>query len=578
MKDNLIQKLQCENSFIRFMHILSEMNNRTIIISIKDIIGKHLGEDGLKALRECGCKKIDIQPCPDWRPYIFVKKNDKILYEEIGKMNGSLQTEIQINEKMIDVFSSPLHSGNRSSIIIDNLEYSVNKRGLNIVVISDYGEIIESVSIDIHSEDRRIIRLNENRVVSIIGRPAYLLANRKTGEIRERLKLENIFGDRICFNHNIEQAYKIRFFLFGNLNLWNAAESVVKAFLQDDRFDVLVIISAPFAEYITKLRREGINYLLSKNYVYEKDNPDIAVFNSSEYNFCKEWIKKISNNVYKVQLDATLINGARYSNGSEELLKKNYMTDIDLFIVAENTYETICTANRFKKELFFSFTNPKFDNIYNRIAEKKELPIEWGKIKNRRTILWAFDHNWTLNDCTFDQYIKPFIEYMDNNNDMSLVLRPHTSIIAEYKREKIWNDADYCKLKKIFHDSYNMIWDESDDYSMAYSVADAVITDVNCGIALSATVLDVPIAITHRFDGGECSSHYPEINECHYQIYCPEDAFSFFEMVKKGEDPKNNQRNIIKNKYIKDFDGKNGERIKKFIVDKYEEKLQLRSE
>lgn len=567
MDRELITNIQKTRDFIGFMRLLSDVEEGAIIISVKDIIGEFLLSDGVELLNEIGCKKINLSK-KGHRPYIFIKKDGVVVYEEIGELYDSLQINTELYKRQIDVLSGPLCSGNTASITVDGLEYAVNRRGLNIVVLSDEGSIVDSVSVDIHNKKRPLGRLYQDRVVKINGRSINHLVNRKTGEIRERLKLENIFSDVQYLNKN-KDALKVRFFIFGKLCLWNACETVVKAFMSDRKFDVLIVLEVAHGDYIAKLRKEGICFVLSKDYQYQEDRPDIAIFNSAAL-FCVEWMRRLKDTKYKAIISAFLINGV-YDSDVNKHFCQDWLFDglIDDYIISEHVYKRITKET----DLFKSFTNPKFDVIFREINKTNKIPNDWTKLKGKKIILWAFDHGWTLNDCAFDQYIKPFIQYIERSRDLAMILRPHISLIDELKSAKIWSDADYYILKKYFRDSSNMIWDESDDYGMAYSLADAVITDVNCGITLSAIVLDVPIAITHRFDGGYCNSQYPEINECHYHINNPDDAFSFFNMIIKGEDPKKEERNRIKEEYITSFDGKNGERIKNYIVKRYEEKM-----
>ena len=57
----------------------------------------------------------------------------------------------EIIKKDIEIFSSGKDNENIARIFVDNIEYSVNGRGLNIVVLDRSGQVVESTNFDTYS-------------------------------------------------------------------------------------------------------------------------------------------------------------------------------------------------------------------------------------------------------------------------------------------------------------------------------------------------------------------------------------------------------------------------------------------
>jgi hypothetical protein len=60
-----------------------------------------------------------------------------------------------------------------------------------------------------------------------------------------------------------------------------------------------------------------------------------------------------------------------------------------------------------------------------------------------------------------------------------------------------------------------------------------------------------------------------ELLENYYSVHNANDMVNFFEMIKNGKDDMYELRRQASHKYVKHFDGKNGQRIKEFIEEKY---------
>ncbi len=76
----------------------------------------------------------------------------------------------------------------------------------------------------------------------------------------------------------------------------------------------------------------------------------------------------------------------------------------------------------------------------------------------------------------------------------------------------------------------------------------------------------------HRYDGNYCEPHYEDVINCLVNIKTSEEMEAFLESIKEGKNQILEGREKLIKKYIANFDGKNGQRIKEFVTDKYFEK------
>ncbi len=101
------------------------------------------------------------------------------------------------------------------------------------------------------------------------------------------------------------------------------------------------------------------------------------------------------------------------------------------------------------------------------------------------------------------------------------------------------------------------------------SYADGILIDAHCGMLASVLPTLKPVCVLHQ--SREVVDWAPEITTGYDKAYTFTDLVFFIERVIKKEDPKYNSKLVAKEQYIKNFDGKNGWRIKEFIKCKYYE-------
>lgn len=219
------------------------------------------------------------------------------------------------------------------------------------------------------------------------------------------------------------------------------------------------------------------------------------------------------------------------------------------------------------------FGNPKYDVLFEKLKgnDKPQCPKEWEKLRGKKIFLYAPDHVVFTNNVTVDLYAQMLFTYMASHQNAALIVRLHPTYIKELLKADIWTSGDIQLLKDYCTNSHNIIWDDLPTYHEAYSIADVIMTDPNCGIIISALVLDKPIVIMHRYDR-PAKSFASEYTDELYNVYSIRECEETLDALLRGEDKTKAARDKWMPKLIAHYDGHNGERIKEFVSKKYEEK------
>ena len=565
-----------DNDFLLFLEHLKLLKEKLVFIAVKDTIGFKISDAQYELLNSFGLNKLNEnrRETGHWKSYISVIDDGNTIYEEISGVHEDMIFNQCLYGYDISIYSSPLCQANCCSVMINGKEYAVNKRGLNFVVLDkNSGRIEESSAFDTHAENIPCYRDEEKRIIQIDSKnqnkQSILLNN--INEVRHNLNIKTILGSSYeALITQYTSRIKIRFFYWGAYVLWLGLRTVAEEFAKDDRFDVLVVNENTYF-YEKKeqaLQESNVKHIIDSKYKIDDDCPDIAVYNTPSFyrKFQSLWIPKLN-----IHIPSVIIDGLCSSNEQSVFLDSLGETVEwrDYCIVEKNIYDA-CVRRGYRNIL--PMGNPKIDIIVSQKRNKKELPDDWKKLSGRKTVLWAFDHNWNTAGCTFDLYIKDMLALFVGM-DAGLIIRPHVSYLYELVRNHLMEETDLELLRLFCKNSKNIVWDETLDYSYAYSIADAVITDINCGISISALPLDIPVAVLERYDGNHCEPLYPEVYQSLYKICSLEDLEKFTDMVAKEEHPMKQQQNEVRDKYIANVDGKNGQRIKDFIVKSYFERI-----
>lgn len=468
--------------------------------------------------------------------------------------------------------------GIEPSLIVDNVYANYNEK---IVRVSDlkksYSQdmyillTVENEGLNRELENGLLEFIPKNNIINLLD---VIKMNSQNWEVGTRFAMDSILPMTVAEKKVFEEKYRVETgkikvrFLHSSLIMWNAVKTICESFERDERFDVLIILGvnqSPEAE--EQMKREGHNYVTYQEYCTELDKPDITIIYMSYETYPYDFRR---HSKLVVVAPMSLI---QYSYSIDDYWKADiepsFQHDPDYYLFDSMLYNEL-ENSRHKSDKIVEMGNAKYDGIYKACQEKK-YNAGWEKLREKKVILWATDHGiyngLITKDVTFDIYAKAIFEYADMNDNIGFILRPHKSLINELLSNGYWSQKDFDKLKQHCQLSPNVVYDDTDCYDSAFSIADAVITDAYCGITCTALPTLKPICLLYR--SKECTPYHPELVDNYYSAHDVDELISYFEMLKDGRDDMLELRKAASKRFVKHFDGRNGERIKKFIEEKY---------
>ncbi len=382
--------------------------------------------------------------------------------------------------------------------------------------------------------------------------------------------LENKKKDQI-FVGVVGEKIKVRF-LHSSESTWNTIKTICQAFQKDERFDVLMILGCGIEnihDTFVRLQKYGLQSIHWEQYKAEEDLPDIMVLNhpddtGTQIKNCRECCKLIV--VASMELIRYVENMRIFWRCQEKGFKR---FEPDYYLFDTLLYNELLQSD-YASEPIVEIGNAQYDIVYE-ASLKKQYRDGWEKLRNKKVILWTTDHGiygeHVSKELTFDLYASVIFRYMKENPKMGFIFRPHRIFISELLRNDLWSEHDLASLKQYCRESPNIVFDDSITYNNAFSVADGILTDAFCGITGAALPTLKPVCMTYRRKT-DLPCHM-ELNECYYSAYSADDILTFFELVKNEGDSMFHMRKEASEKYVKHFDGNNGQRIKEFIYDKF---------
>ena len=360
---------------------------------------------------------------------------------------------------------------------------------------------------------------------------------------------------------------------------WNALRTVCEACLADDDIELLIVTDTE--EQRDKFVSYGYKCLFKNDYDVASDKPDVFFIN---------YFHDGRNIPGAVRANTRLIIAASQTLVPYQSVVKDYVGDgfnqfigfierywgqynPDYYMFESYMYNNFKNINFFKGKTVLEMSNPKYDGIY-RACHNIRAVDGWEKLDGKQVILWAADHGaWEagMGDyVSFDFYAKHMFEYMQSHLNMAMIFRPHPLLITELKTH-FWTDDDLYAFRNYCSESSNVIFDETDEYDNAFALADAIITDIDCGIRMSALPMMKPICLSYR--APDVLDHYEDLTDYCYRVHTLDEMTDFLDMIGRGDDPLHDIRERAARRHVKHFDGKNGWRIKEFIKQAFKEKF-----
>ncbi len=365
---------------------------------------------------------------------------------------------------------------------------------------------------------------------------------------------------------------------------WSSVKPLYDSFLEDKKYNVLVVpANSPHIEEDAKrILRDNVP-IAKEVELSESIIPDIVIASGFGYNEPYELptIKIFGKAKMTVGIFSKLVDFDIC--GTPEKYYEYFginsrVAHCDYCLADTSLYKRLIEdTNEIRRNKLIEMGHPKFDRVFLSTKEKC-YPLNWKKLEGRTVILWAPVHGvynkkvqWWY---TVDVYANRIIKYASEHKEVGLIIRLQNMLIWELIEQGIWSYRDIEALKGFCERSENIIFDDEDSYIPAYSIMDGVITDNRCSVEHTAFPTLKPICILYRNDM-ELGSDTQDLKEILYSAHNLDDIDKFYEMIVQGNDPMLDIRKRKMNSFVKNFDGKNTERIKEFIEKKFYDKWVL---
>lgn len=148
--ESIEEQLRATKSIRVYLDLLKKVCSQyLIVLAVKDTPGNCLPDDILEQIHELGFRSFGKEL---WKMYIGVSLFSEITCDKVGEKAEEPVSFDYVNEDLtLSVLSKSWRNGNVASIKINDQEYAVNIRGINIVVYDlNGGIIIDSIALDAH--------------------------------------------------------------------------------------------------------------------------------------------------------------------------------------------------------------------------------------------------------------------------------------------------------------------------------------------------------------------------------------------------------------------------------------------
>ena len=360
----------------------------------------------------------------------------------------------------------------------------------------------------------------------------------------------------------------------------NALRTFCEACVSDESIDLLIIVDQE--DQKNQFIEDGYRCIFKDDYDVASDKPDVFFINyfnvaltiPGDIRKHSRLIIAAAQTLVPYRSDFLHYFGDGITRYAQSIERGWGQYAPDFYLFDSYNYNALKDIPFFKDKTVLEMGNPKFDGICRACRNVKSVD-GWEKLDGKKIILWAVDHGALeggMGDyVSFDVYAKHVFKYMQSHQNMGMIVRMHPLFIPEEMLKHFWTLDDLHTFKKYCAESPNVVFDKFDSYDNAFALADAIITDIDCGIRISALPTMKPICLSYR--SRDVREYYEDLSDYCYAVYSPEEMSIFLDMIERGDDPLYDVRQSFAHKHVKHFDGKNGWRIKEFIKQAYYDKV-----
>lgn len=584
--DKLHSQINIENrirlreiiDFSEYLIWLKNLKNELIIMAIRDTPGYCFCNKHDELLHKLGLSQTLTQM--HWHGYIAVIDKGRIVDERLGELNEDVEILLQLDDINIKVKSAPLKASNCAEIVINHMNYSLNKRGVNIVVYDIENEyIIDSVAFDTHSSNCICSRSSTSNMLELLNETKRYIedANRTNNLIHTKIEgLEFHNNQRVLevrAREKVINEKKLKVFFVTSYASKFGLKSVYKAMEKSSIFDpyVFVVHSRDlnlhkFVEYQKELRNT-YNLFVNKGYKtilgydeklrpigLEHFMPDV-VFLSFQNLFLSSFYKNIIMNynflTCYVPYGACIVNNFLYHY-------ENYHVNTSWRVFSETFFSYMQGVSKTSHNgINYVLTGyPKLDEYGSQMQPNKEKNI-------RKKVIIA--PHWSIrtgerdqNMAVFHLYYKYFMNLLSEFEDIDFYFKPHPDL--RYRLQKLQKEQKDVGMTLEEYDNYVESWNchkngyvvPEGDYIELFRESDCLITDCGSFIAeyLPSGNPCIYMLNPERKNAANLSHHFNELGvkilNTYYLCKSWEDVYKYFiEVVIQNNDSMRQKRKAL---------------------------------
>lgn len=147
--DDTINELKATVDIESYLSLLSKLDDYTIFFAVKDSAGNNDIHGVQEYLHNMGFRQINRLFDGNYHTFAGIINKGTVEYEKLDEAENAIKYDTIIEKNTIHLISQTFHYGNQAVISINEKDYAINGRGINIVVYNNKSmEVVDSVAFD----------------------------------------------------------------------------------------------------------------------------------------------------------------------------------------------------------------------------------------------------------------------------------------------------------------------------------------------------------------------------------------------------------------------------------------------